>query len=240
MRSLVKFIFFLIKLPHFILQLIKFSKMNLKILSMVRLMPKLFDNKNKEPFDHHYLYHTAWATRILKKINPKMHYDFASDLRFITQISSFIKTTQYNLGIPTIKLDGLEFKSTDLTNMNNIESSSLDSISCMHVIEHVGLGRYGDPIKQNGDWLAIKEIKRVLANNGNLLFVTPVGKKKIYFNAHRVYSYDDILEFFSDFKLEEFSLIEDDGFEKGIIKNPNPSIVKNNNYACGCFWFKKI
>ena len=42
--------------------------------------------------------------------------------------------------------------------MNNIKSDSLSSVSCMHVIEHIGLGRYGDPINQNGDKFAINEI----------------------------------------------------------------------------------
>ena len=64
-------------------------------------------------------------------------------------------------------------------------------------------------------------------------------KKKIYFNAHRVYSYEDIINYFKELKLVEFSLIEDNGFEKGIIENADPALVKNNDYACGCFWFQK-
>ena len=87
--------------------------------------------------------------------------------------------------------------------MKNIKDNSLSSISCMHVIEHVGLGRYGDPINIHGDILAINEIKRVLANDGNLLFVTPLGKK-ICFNAHRVYTYEEILNYFSELKLRIF------------------------------------
>ena len=239
MKSILKFFYFLIKFPSFLFQFLKFSKFNPKLILKMRFSPKLFDNRKKEPFDAHYLYHTAWATRVLKKTKPDLHYDFASDLRFITIISSFIKTIQFNLNIPTIKLSGLSFEKTDLTNMNNIKSDSLSSVSCMHVIEHIGLGRYGDPINQNGDKFAINEIKRVLAKNGNLLFVTPLGKKKIYFNAHRVYSYEDIINYFKELKLVEFSLIEDNGFEKGIIENADPALVKNNDYACGCFWFQK-
>ena len=49
----------------------------------------------------------------------------------------------------------------------------------------------------------------------------------------------DIINYFSDYKLKEFSLIEDDGFNEGIILNADPSKVKNNKYACGCFWFEK-
>ncbi len=33
----------------------------------------------------------------------------------------------------------------------------------MHVVEHVGLGRYGDPLDPDGDLKAIAELKRVTA-----------------------------------------------------------------------------
>jgi hypothetical protein len=45
----------------------------------------------------------------------------------------------------------------------------------MHVVEHVGLGRYGDPIDANGDAQAIKELKCVLWPGGVLYFVVPTG-----------------------------------------------------------------
>ena len=106
----------------------------------------------------------------------------------------------------------------------------------MHTIEHIGLGRYGDEIDPQGDIKAINELKRVLAQNGDLLFVTPVGKPKIEFNAHRIYSYEQIKEYFSPLTIKEFSLIPDSG---GIIINADPALVKEQNYGCGCFWFKK-
>ncbi len=238
-KNILKIIFFYGKLPLFFFQLLVFSKFNIKNLINIKLSPQLFDNKKKEPFDAHYMYHTAWASRVLSKINPMLHHDFASDLRFVTMVSSHIKIIQYNLSIPTVKLDNLEFRTTNLTKMENIKSNSLSSVSCMHVVEHVGLGRYGDDINPEGDKEAIKELVRILAPGANLLFVVPVGKPRIFFNAHRVYSYEEILNYFGSFKLKEFSIIEDDGFEKGIIINADPNKVKNNKYACGCFWFKK-
>ena len=106
----------------------------------------------------------------------------------------------------------------------------------MHTIEHIGLGRYGDEIDPQGDIKSINELKRVLKDGGDLLFVTPVGKAKIEFNAHRIYSFEQIIEYFSPFALKEFSLIPDIG---GLIQNADPSLVKEQSYGCGCFWFKK-
>jgi hypothetical protein len=109
----------------------------------------------------------------------------------------------------------------------------------MHTIEHVGLGRYGDPIDPDGDIKAAVELARVVKKGGSLIFVTPVGKSKIYFNAHRIYSYDQVLALFPSLELREFSLVPDDFKKSGLIKNADKTLVKDQSYACGCFWFVK-
>ncbi|KKQ33958.1 MAG: hypothetical protein US50_C0067G0006 [Candidatus Nomurabacteria bacterium GW2011_GWB1_37_5] len=60
----------------------------------------------------------------------------------------------------------------------------------------------------------------------------------VQYNAHRIYSYQMILDYFKELKLEEFSLIKENG-ESGIIKNASKEIADNEKYGCGCFWFKK-
>ena len=96
----------------------------------------------------------------------------------------------------------------DITKLN-FEDNSINSLSCMHVVEHIGLGRYGDEIDPNGDIKAINELKRVTAKNGDLLFVVPVGKPRVQFNAHRIYSYEMIIEYFNGFELIDYCLIPD-------------------------------
>ena len=119
------------------------------------------------------------------------------------------------------------------------EDNSVLSLSCMHTVEHVGLGRYGDPIAYNGDIKAMQELARVLAPEGNLLFVVPVGKRRIEFNAHRIYGYEDILESYPTLALVEFSLIPDNYDEVGMLLNPNIELINSQNWGCGCFWFSK-
>ncbi|PIR72621.1 MAG: hypothetical protein COU42_00585, partial [Candidatus Nealsonbacteria bacterium CG10_big_fil_rev_8_21_14_0_10_36_24] len=76
---------------------------------------------------------------------------------------------------------------------------------------------------------------------GSLLFVVPIGgKAKIMFNAHRIYSYEMITDYFKDLELKEFSLIPE--FAKngvGIIINATKEQVDKESYGCGCFWFIK-
>ena len=71
-------------------------------------------------------------------------------------------------------------------------------------------------------------------------FVVPVGQPKIIFNAHRIYSYEQILEYFSDLELKQFSLIPDKADQLGLILNATQAESDKQSYGCGCFWFKKI
>jgi hypothetical protein len=116
---------------------------------------------------------------------------------------------------------------------------SIASLSCMHVVEHVGLGRYGDPLDPDADLKAMRELRRVLAPNGNLLFVVPVGRPAIYFNAHRVYAYSQVRNAFQDLTLQECALVPDDPGHLGMIEGATPAVVDSQRYGCGCFWFRR-
>ena len=126
----------------------------------------------------------------------------------------------------------------------NFKDSSVKSLSCMHVIEHIGLGRfgrYGDNIDNEGDIKAINELKRVCDIGGSILFVVPVGEERIQFNAHRIYSFETIKKIFEEgFELKEFSLITD---KNEYIENINikdaKNLVEKQRYGCGCFYFIK-
>ena len=137
-----------------------------------------------------------------------------------------------------MRLDNLETGTADLLALP-FEDCSIPSLSCMHVVEHVGLGRYGDPLDPDGDLKAIAELKRVLSVGGTLLFVVPVGKPKIMFNAHRIYSFEQVVESFREFTLEEFALIPDNPRDGGLIVNPEKRLVEAQSYGCGCFRFTR-
>jgi SAM-dependent methyltransferase len=109
----------------------------------------------------------------------------------------------------------------------------------MHVVEHVGLGRYGDSLDPEGDRKAMAELGRVLAPGGSLLFVVPIGRPRLRFNAHRVYAYGQIADAFRDLELVEFSLIPDDAPSVGMVRRATPEQADRQEYGCGCFWFRR-
>jgi hypothetical protein len=226
----------------FILDFLKFKRMagtdQRFALSFMDQFPCLLDKTAMTGFEPHYGYHPPWAARIIVRNNPKLHIDFSSILHFSTIVSAYVPVHFYDYRPADIKLDNLETKKGDLTNIP-LADNSVESLSCMHTVEHVGLGRYGDAMEINGDLKAIDELKRILAPGGNLLFVVPIGKSKIEFNAHRIYSHAQIMNYFSDLELVEFSLIPDNASEVGIIKNASSDLANSQEWGCGCFWFKK-
>lgn len=197
--------------------------------------PCIHDRTKSTSFDSHYVYHTSWAARILAQRNPTYHIDISSDLRFVTLVSAFIPIKFYDYRPPSITLSNLTCEHADALSLP-FEDDSVKSLSCMHVVEHIGLGRYGDPLDYEGDLKAILELIRVLSRNSDLYFVVPIGKPTIRFNAHRIYSHFQIVEYFKKLTLLEFTLIQDSG---EVTRNASAELADRQNYGCGCFWFKK-
>ena len=205
--------------------------------SKIEIAPILDENTSDMGYEPHYTYHLAWAARKLKSRAPVKHYDFSSSLAFCAIASAWIDIFHFDYRSPTITLAGLRAGQADLMGLP-FPDGSLDSVSCMHVVEHVGLGRYGDPIDPQGDRNAAAELSRVLAPGGHLLFVVPVGEPRICFNAHRVYGLSQVLDLFTTLKLEDYAIVPDDYFG-GMLERPAEEVILEQKWGCGCFHFVK-
>jgi hypothetical protein len=199
------------------------------------------DNTQGTGFDRHYVYQVAWASRFLYNKNTKHHVDISSTLFLCGSVSAFCEVDFYDFRPAKIELSNLTSRSADLTKLH-FETNSLKSLSCLHTVEHIGLGRYGDPFDYDGDLKAIKELSRVLAVGGDLLFVVPIGSEsRIQFNAHRIYTKEQVVDYFKQegLKLKEFTLIPENEKDGGLIENPSDELLSEQRYACGCFVFTK-
>jgi SAM-dependent methyltransferase len=196
----------------------------------------MLDDRTREtPFDPHYTYHPAWAARIVADLKPRRHVDIASTLHFSAMLSAFVPVDFYDLRPAALTLRGLESRTGDLMALP-LADDSTESLSCMHVVEHVGLGRYGDPLDPDGDLKAMAELRRVLAKGGSLLFVVPVGRPMIRYNAHRIYAYEQIQREFSEYELVQFCLVDDAG---NFRDDATAALADSQSYGCGCWWFRK-
>jgi SAM-dependent methyltransferase len=172
----------------------------------------------EQSFDYQYIFHTAWAARVLQRNQPEKHVDVGSCLYLVAIVSAFIPIEHYDFRPPDLNLDGLTVRSADIMALP-FPDGSVKSLSCLHTVEHIGLGRYGDLIDANGDLKAMGELRRVVAPEGHLLFVVPLGDPPtVYLNAHRTYQPDQIMEAFAPMQCLDFQ----------------------NLHGAGCFHFRKV
>jgi SAM-dependent methyltransferase len=242
MKKLIKKTIRIILSPFVLPDLIRFRKLNKDSrfkLSLKDLYPQVRDKTFQTSFDRHYVYHLSWAARVLLELKPAKHIDISSSLFFSGIVSAFVPVEFYDYRPADLKLSNLTTGKADLNHLQ-FADNSITSLSCMHTVEHVGLGRYGDKIDPEGDKKAAAELARVLARGGHLLFVVPVGAEaKIEWNAHRIYSYAAALALFPDLKLVEFALIPEYGEHGGLVRNAPKESLGGEKYACGCFLFTK-
>ena len=205
------------------------------------MSPYLDDATADLQIEPHYTYHTAWAARMLSKIDVDLHIDISSHRFFATLVSAFVPVDYYEYRPAKVYLSGLNSKQADIMCLPFSDESVL-SISCMHVVEHIGLGRYGDPIDWYGDKKAFGELTRVLSKKGSLLFVVPMAEVyRIEFNGQRVYDYQTLKSWFDEYAVQvvEFSLIPDNAVNDGMIEHATQDDLLGQHYACGCFCLSK-
>ncbi len=165
--------------------------------------PCLKDNLSHTPLEPTYFFQDSWAAKQIFKLKPTHHYDVGSSAKTIGILSQFVPITMIDIRPIELELDNLFFKKGSILELP-FDNNSIETLSSLCVVEHIGLGRYGDPLDPFGSEKAIEELKRVLKVEGVILFSVPVDdKNKIYFNAHRAFTRDYILELFSGFELLE-------------------------------------
>jgi SAM-dependent methyltransferase len=182
----------------------------------------------------HYFYQDVWALRRLAAFKPDEHHDVGSRFDgFVGQATAFCKIICWDIRPPNFKLPDFEFRAGSILEMP-LPDRSVRSLSCLHVAEHIGLGRYGDPLDPDGTEKAIRELGRLLAPGGQLLFSMPIGKERVEFNAQRVWDPRKPPAMLPELKLVEFSAVgDDDTFAEAT----SPENYIDAKYSCGLYRF---
>ena len=199
------------------------------------LYPCLFDNTPTTPAPPHYFYQAAWAARRILQAPPRSHVDIGSQLDFIAVLSASLPVTFVDIRPLHAALSNV-WSVAGSSLALPFRTGSISSLSCLSVIEHIGLGRYGDPLDPAGTEGAARELTRILAPGGRLFLSAPVGRERTCFNAHRVPSPFTLLRYFSGLSLVEFSCEEDGGRYR---EHVDPGECAGANLACGMFLFTK-
>jgi hypothetical protein len=167
--------------------------------------PCLFDKTLQTPVDATYFYQDTWAAKKIFEIKPRHHFDIGSSVKTVGIISQFVPTTMIDIRPFNLDLENLSFQKGSILELP-FPDKSVESLSSLCVVEHIGLGRYGDPLDFWGSEKAIAEIKRVLKPGGICLLSVPIDQDNIiYFNAHRAFTRDYFLSLFT----EDLELMEE-------------------------------
>ena len=206
-------------------------------LFLLDFWPILTDNTGQSQFDSHYTYLNYWAFEKIKNSATSVHIDVGSQISFVTLLSLVKPVTFIDIRPLIISMPGITSKKGSILSLP-FDNNSVTSISSLHVIEHIGLGRYGDPIDPKGTQKAIAELSRVVAPDGDLYVAVPIGVSKTCFNAHRILNPVDIVNDFAanGIKLKDFCVVTDN---VEYLVDKNPVDFTEQQYACGMFHFVK-
>jgi hypothetical protein len=210
------------------------------------LYPCLTDRHEESgSLSKHYFYQDLWVAQKIFKNNPKLHVDVGSRVDgFVAHVASYRPIQVMDIRPLSNRIPNVEFIQADV--MANIHPDLIeycDSLSCLHALEHFGLGRYGDPVKYNGHLLGLNNLCQILRKHGKLYLSVPIGPQRIEFNAHRVFSIYYLLDLLTEkFSLDGFSFVDDSGNFHTDVEMDDANIKANFicNYGCGIFELTKL
>lgn len=197
-------------------------------------IPVLDEDTNWTHADWDYVLHTNWAARVLARTRPQRHVDIGSYSYFATLCSTFVPNFEfYDVRPLGVEVPGLKMDFANLFGLP-FSDNSVPSLSCLHVIEHIGLARYGDRLDAKGDIRAAQELIRVLAPGGRLLIVVPMNlTPRVNFNAHRIYAPPYVADLFKPLALDWMTVLS-----SGRITSTDGEIPQGD--FTGCFELTKL
>lgn len=218
---------------------------NQKDFDVISERPMLFErNTESGTASGHYFIQDWYVAKQILKHNPIKHVDIASRVDgFVAHVAVFRDLEVFDIRDLNSTIPSIKFVQSDMMQLSKSLINYTDSLSCLHAIEHFGLGRYGDTIDVDGHLKAIDNIHKILKPGGVFYFSVPIGKQRIEFNAHRVFSPSYLLNILGDkFKIIRFSYIDDEGtfYENHQLTESDLKKDLNCSYGCGIFELEKI
>lgn len=139
-----------------------------------------------------YFWQDLLVAQAIHEQNPVRHIDVGSRIDgFVANVASFRPIDVIDVRPVDVEIPGVTFLQADLMDRRVLERNGLlsccDSLTCLHAIEHFGLGRYGDPIEVNGYRRGIVNMAALLRSGGFFYLSTPIGRQRVEFNANWVF-----------------------------------------------------
>ena len=189
----------------------------------------------------HYFHQDLLIASMIHKANPRRHIDIGSSVEgFVSHVASFRDIEVFD--IRPLQIHGhpqIRFVQGNLMELDSELFNCCDSLSCLHALEHFGLGRYSDPIDPNGHLKGFANLAKMLKSEGTLYLSFPIGDAPgVHFNAHRVFDPVEPLNWISGkFELIRFDYVDDSG---SLHLLGDPTSIGPITYGCGIYTLRKL
>jgi hypothetical protein len=206
-------------------------------------MPALHDRHAAAGELGEYFWQDLIVARMVVENNPKRHMDVGSRLDgFVAHLATTRQVEVIDIRPIQSDIPNVVFRQADM--MSQLPSELVgccDSLSCLHTIEHFGLGRYGDRIDAAGLTTGIRNLAAMLSPGAKLYLSTPIGRERVEFNAHRISDPRSIVDIARSNGLELTRLLSIESNQ--VLDHPDidPTLTRlaGVNYALGIFIFTK-
>lgn len=192
----------------------------------------------------HYFHQDLLVASLIHQKKPIRHIDIGSRVDgFVAHVAAYRLIEVIDVrDLDDTGHKNIMFSKADLMTDKESLYGITDSLSCLHAIEHFGLGRYGDPVDPHGHIKGFNNMLKMLKPHGTLYISFPIGtQNEVHFNAHRVFHPTDILNWAyskDTLQLERFDFVDDAGkLHQNIDIESEKIDVK---YGCGIYTFSKL
>ncbi len=226
---------------RFVLDLVRYRQLDHAVM---QLQPCLHDRYEEGGSARsEYFIQDLYVARKIHERQPERHVDIGSRIDgFVAHVASFREIEVLDIRPMRTAIPGVVFRQADL--MADVQSAwpLCDSLSCLHALEHFGLGRYGDPLDAQGSRKGLHNMTQLLRPGGLLYLSVPIGVERVVFNAHRVFDPLTILRWAAenDMTLEAFAQIDaDHGLQEPAEWSTLIEQARQRNDALGIFTFRR-
>lgn len=210
-----------------------------------KLYPCLVDRFEEGAANGAYFHQDLLVAQMIYRENPKRHLDVGSQIAgFVAHVATFREIEVLDIRPLTTDAKNIKFRRHDIQQRSPELDECTDSLSCLHVGEHFGLGRYGDPVDYDGHQKGFANLARMVKPGGRFYFSVPIGTvQRFEFDAHRVFSLPHLLTMIRNNGLlvDSFAYVDDTGalHERVDLARPDASRTFELNYGCGIFALRK-
>lgn len=184
-----------------------------------------------------YFHQDLWVARRIFERNPEHHVDFGSRVDgFVAHVASFRSIQIGDIRPLRSPYESISYFQIDLMRPESVAKGMTDSASCLHALEHFGLGRYGEPIDYLGWSKGLDSLTKAVKAGGYLYLSVPISfNERVEFNAHRVFSIPTIHHAVERaFEISEFVYVDDQGDLHTNCSPWDPAYMSSYGLSYGC------